>query len=186
LAFPPLFALALSLALALTACRLTSRRSPVVRFSAASTPITVPPMLVLAAPLPPNVHLLTFQSILTTDSLSRNIVRLAHLFEAGEHPTLSLNATVDLGAAFRGTRVLQNCTETTLPGALPLAAAERNDFRFVSADGGAPQTLRLPAAQEELAAGSPVPGAAVSLPVTLGPMQVRTFLCDFAAAAERR
>jgi alpha-mannosidase len=135
-------------------------------------------MLVLAAPLPPNVHLLTFQSILTTDSLSRNLVRLAHLFEVGEHPTLSLNATVDLGAAFRGTRVLQNCTETTLPGALPLAAAERSDFRFVS-DNGAPQALRLPAAQEVLAAGSPAPGAAVSLPVTLGPMQVRTFLCDF-------
>ena len=135
--------------------------------------------ILLAAPLPPNVHLLTFQSVAVKadGSLAQAIVRLAHLFEAGEHPTLSAPATVDLGAAFTtavpGLRAPPlACGETTLPGALPLGAAPRSDFRFV-AENGAERSLRLPA--DAGAAGAD----AASLVVTLGPMQVRTWVCQW-------
>jgi hypothetical protein len=156
---------------------------PVARFSAGPS-VVAPGSLLLAAPLPANLHLLTFQGVAVdaaTAKLSRAIVRLAHLFEVGEHPTLSANATVDLAAAFvprasNGVGTPSNCTETTLPGAMPLAAAPRSDFRFAGAAGGEPRIVRLPAAAAE---GEEAGGAAAGMPVTLTPMQVRTWLCDF-------
>jgi hypothetical protein len=70
----------------------------------------------LAAPLPPNVHLLTTQA----QSPSTLLLRLAHLFEAGEDAALSQPVSVSLTNLF-ATRTLSGCVETTTPGVAPLS-----------------------------------------------------------------
>jgi hypothetical protein len=153
--------------------------APIVRYMPGAVSSPGAYTTVLAAPLPPNVHLLTFQSIVADvvyNSLVRAIVRLAHLYERGEHPTLSADATVDLAAALSpGLGTLLNCTETTLPGALPLAAAPRAELRYVQ--GGEARSVRAPPEAAAAAAGEQ------AMVVTLTPMQVRTWLCDFSRAA---
>jgi hypothetical protein len=74
----------------------------------------------LAAPLPPNVHLLTAQST----GPGQLLVRLAHLFAVGEGGPLSGNVTVPLGSLFSGLSVT-NAEETTLPASLPLPGGLR-------------------------------------------------------------
>jgi len=155
---------------------------PLVRFApGAAAPAAAPPPTVIVSALPPNLHLLTFQSVAVdaAGGLARAIVRLAHLFELGEHPTLSANATVDLAAALSpALGALRNCTETTLPGALPLQDAPRAELRYVQ-QGGEERSVRAPraAAEEEER------GEEGSMVVTLTPMQVRTWLCDFGKGA---
>ena len=46
------------------------------------------------------------------------LLRLRHIYEAGEHPTLSQPAQVDLAALFKGITV-SSVQETTLTGAPP-------------------------------------------------------------------
>ena len=46
------------------------------------------------------------------------LLRLRHIYEAGEHPTLSQPAQVDLAALFKGIAV-SSVQETTLTGVLP-------------------------------------------------------------------
>jgi len=60
----------------------------------------------LASTLPPNVHLLTLQALGPNSVL----LRLAHLFEVKEDPTLSLPATISLSNLFKNT-TLSNCVE---------------------------------------------------------------------------
>lgn len=131
-----------------------------------------PAQTVLAAALPPNVALVTFQSIAVnaeTGALATALVRLAHSYEAGEHPTFSANATIDLSTAFApALGALSACTETTLPGAQPLANAPVAQFRFSRADGEA-RSVRAPVRRDNVTAEV----------VVLTPMQVRTFLCEF-------
>jgi hypothetical protein len=48
------------------------------------------------------------------------LLRLRHMYEAGEHPTLSLPAKVDVAALFKHVAIV-NMQETTLSGAPPLS-----------------------------------------------------------------
>ena len=102
----------------------------------------------LAAPLPPNVHLLTAQST----GPGKLLVRLAHLYAVGEDPVLSGNVTVALGGLFQGLAVV-GADEMTLPASLPAVNGLRGES-----------------------------WAAAGFPVTLGPLQVRTFQCSTAAS----
>jgi alpha-mannosidase len=124
---------------------------------------------VLQQDLPPNLHLLTFQHVGPSNSGSSYgsvLVRLAHLFEVNEHPTLSQNVTVDLGSITKVSLI--NCTEMTLPGAQPLSSAQRTTFRYVSSNGE----------EASVTAPSIVESESSSNLVTLSPMQVRTWVCD--------
>ena len=47
------------------------------------------------------------------------MLRLRHMYEAGEHPTLSLPAKVDVAQLFKHVAIV-NMQETTLSGAPPL------------------------------------------------------------------
>jgi len=53
----------------------------------------------LGAPLPPNVKLVTLTSNYADIHDGQLLLRLSHLYGAGEHPTLSQPATVDLSQA---------------------------------------------------------------------------------------
>jgi lysosomal alpha-mannosidase len=120
----------------------------------------------LAAPLPPNAHLVTVHSW----GPATTLVRLAHLFGAGEDAALSANVTVSLGGLFSGLK-LGGCTETTLTGNQPLADVARTTFRGVDGDAAAaPVEVTLPHV--------PAPPAGDAMDVTLTPMGIRTFLCS--------
>jgi hypothetical protein len=111
----------------------------------------------LAGDLPPNVALATVHA----HNDSAWLVRLAHMFEAGEDAALSANATVALASLF--TRRAVAATEMTLTGARPLADVPRTTYRT---EGGLTTTQ-----PQDMA-----PPAGDGLDISLAPMQVRTFL----------
>ena len=150
----------------------------------------------LASPtgLPPNAFLLTVHAWDKHTAL----VRLAHLFEAGEDPTLSGNVTVALGTLFTGGggalggRV-QSAVEMTLPGGQPLASVTPVTYRFttqseplggVSADSeGWWAAAAAAVVNVTLPVVPPAPSGPL-LEVTLAPMQIRTFLMTFVPVGE--
>eukprot|EP00208_Stichococcus_sp_RCC1054_P002016 CAMPEP_0206142692 /NCGR_PEP_ID=MMETSP1473-20131121/17914_1 /ASSEMBLY_ACC=CAM_ASM_001109 /TAXON_ID=1461547 /ORGANISM="Stichococcus sp, Strain RCC1054" /LENGTH=1182 /DNA_ID=CAMNT_0053537795 /DNA_START=217 /DNA_END=3765 /DNA_ORIENTATION=+ len=77
--------------------------------------------------LPDNVHLLTFQDV-GNDEL---LLRLAHLYQAGEDPELSKEVEVDVMAVLRRAlgprryRTVRGIEERSLSGALPLKDVSR-------------------------------------------------------------
>ena len=116
----------------------------------------------LAAPLPPNLHLATVH----VHSESAWLVRLVHLYERGEDAALSADASVDLATLF-APRAVAAAVEVTLPGAQPLATVVPTTYRT---EGGLVVTLpQLP----------PAPAGA-NLTVTLSAMQIRAFMCTMA------
>ena len=117
----------------------------------------------LAAPLPPNLHLVTVHSL----GPGRLLLRLAHMFGEGEDAALSRPATVDLAGLFAGLRVL-SATEMVLGGPAPLAAAPVTTYTL---RGGGNVTLPV----------VPPAPAGPGLTVTLSAMQIRTFECQVAA-----
>jgi hypothetical protein len=117
----------------------------------------------LAAPLPANVHLLTTHAL----SSSTLLLRLAHLFEAGEDAALSQPATVSLSGLFAN-RTLSACTELTLPGSQPLANVQVHTV----------MTTEGPSTWPVLPAAPAGPGQSIEL----APMAVRTFGCSFQQA----
>jgi hypothetical protein len=116
----------------------------------------------LSRPLPANLHLVTLHARSPTTAL----LRLAHLFDAGEDAALSAPATVDLATLLAG-KTISAAVEMTLPGSQPLA--------------GVPQrTLTTDAGAKFVVPQLPEPPAGAGLSVTLTAQQIRTFLVTFA------
>lgn len=116
----------------------------------------------LAAALPDNLHLLTVHALGPASVL----VRLAHLFEKGEDPVLSLPTTVSLSTLFSGAR-LSGCVEMTVPASQPLAAVR---VRTVEVEGEGQSTYPT----------VPPPPAGPTQDVVVSAMEVRSFMCSFA------
>ena len=116
----------------------------------------------LSAPLPANVHLATAHA----HSKSTMLLRLAHLYEAGEDAALSANVTVALATLFAG-RTVASAVDMTLPGSQPLAGVRQVTYKTDAGD-----TFVAPVV--------PAPPAGASLSVALGPMDIRTLMVTFA------
>ena len=113
----------------------------------------------LSTPLPANLHLLTVHA----QSASSVLIRIAHLFEVGEDPVLSLPATVGLSSLFANA-TLSNCVEATTPGSKPLTEVSPHT---VTIEGEGPVTWpAIPAA--------PVGAGQM---VVVSSMQIRTWQC---------
>ena len=112
---------------------------------------------VLAAPLPPNVHLAT----VFAQGPHTILLRLAHIFDAGEDPVLSAPVTINLATLLAG-KTITAATEMTLPGAQPLASVAKTTYKT---DGGATYTTPV----------VPTPPAGPLLSITLDAQQIRTF-----------
>lgn len=114
----------------------------------------------LAAQLPANVHIVTAHSL----GPSTVLLRVAHMYAVNEDAALSQPVSVSLATLFKGLTLL-SAQEMTLPGTLPLTSAPQTTY--MTTDG---QTVSLPVIP-------PAP-TGPGLTITLGPMQIRTFLCQ--------
>ncbi|KZV46140.1 Fatty acid hydroxylase superfamily isoform 2 [Dorcoceras hygrometricum] len=115
--------------------------------------------------LPLNVALITLQDLVDGSVL----LRLAHLYEAGEDPDYSTLAKVELKRMFSGKKI-KMIKETSLSANQAKSEMKRMTW-VVKDEFGA-----------EAAAAAPIRGGPVdmsSLTVELGPMEVRTFLLTF-------
>ena len=120
---------------------------------------------ILAAPLPPNVHLTTVHVYNATTAL----LRLWHMYEVSEDAALSREVMVDLAYLFAG-KTVTAATEMTLGGQQPLASVAPRTF---TTDSGAQYaTPVVPPAPQG-------PG----LTITMTAMQVRTFVITWAPSA---
>lgn len=115
----------------------------------------------LARALPDNVALATVHAW----SPSSVLVRLAHLFQAGEDAALSAPATVALSTLFAGAR-LSACEERTLPASRPLADVP---VRTVKIEGEGESTFPT----------IPDAPAGPDQEVVVSAMQIRTWMCSF-------
>ncbi|KAF0896347.1 hypothetical protein E2562_021882 [Oryza meyeriana var. granulata] len=114
--------------------------------------------------LPDNVALLTLQELEDGSVL----LRLAHLYEAGEHKDLSALASVDLKRIFPDKKI-GKIVETSLSANQERSAMEKKRLKW---------KVEGPPADEKIVRGGPVdPSKPV---VELGPMEIRTFLINFA------
>jgi hypothetical protein len=125
-----------------------------------------PSASLLSAPLPLNVHLATLQSL----GPARLLLRLAHVYDAGEDAALSGNVTVALGSLLRQGGALGgiiSAVDLTLPASQPLAGLPSTTY---ATDAGERYTVPV----------LPAPPAGAALEVTLAPGDIRTLLCTTA------
>ena len=129
--------------------------------------------------LPPNVNLLTLEPWLDWSTggfpSKQFLVRLEHLFEEGEHSSYSQPVTISLsdffGSAGLGIGELSFMRETTLGGNRWKDEVRRFDWKLK--DGGeAVEADKTPEA-------TGTDEATGAFDVTLGPMQIRTFVVEF-------
>ena len=116
----------------------------------------------LTAPLPPNLHLATLHALGTTQVL----LRLAHTYDAGEHPTLAQNVTLGLAGLLKDWDITA-AVDYTLPGSQPMAALSQT---VLTTDEGERYVLPM----------LPDAPAGPQLLVTLPPMGIRTLMCTVA------
>ena len=133
-------------------------------------PVLRSAVLAAGAALPPNVHLLSLDQRYGPSNAT--VLRLQHLYEAGEHATLSEPATVDLGAVFNASAGLHvvSAVEMTLSANAPKADvdAERLQWKVAGESEG----------EGEDQATSEAALSDDSLIVTLSPRQIKTFLVN--------
>ena len=129
------------------------------------SPLNFPSSPVLTGALPENLHILTMQRILIQEE-SFLFLQLEHIFQAGEHPQLSLPVTVSLSDMFSLFSV-EWARETTLGGNAWRDEVER--LVFMKDSNNIPQAVNYKHNQVDF-----------DLVVTLGPMEIRSFVMKVA------
>jgi alpha-mannosidase len=148
----------------------------VLAFSSLSSSPTVhqQPADAGADSLPPQVHLLTAKWL----SCDVVLVRFSHMFQAGEHPTLSQPASVHLAVVAKLLRLpVAAVQEATLWGERALADSDdkRPDYQFSSNITEWQPPLAAPPAGLSLLSNRLVGPIPQNTRITLNPMQIRTF-----------
>lgn len=127
-----------------------------------------PSATMLTAALPENVKLMTVTNNYANINDGAHLIRLAHLYQVGEHPTLAEPVNVSLATLFEG-RPITAAQEVTLGANQDMAAFQAKKMvwntKYIHHD------KRLDAFDR--VAFDP---ASADLSVTLRPMEVRTFL----------
>ncbi|XP_020878111.1 probable alpha-mannosidase At5g66150 isoform X1 [Arabidopsis lyrata subsp. lyrata] len=120
--------------------------------------------------LPQNTALITLEGM----DFGNVLVRLAHLYEAGEDSDYSKTAKVELKKLFSG-KMIKEVTEMSLSGNQEKAKMK--------------EKMKWKVEGEAEEASSPQRGGAVdksTLVVELGPMEIRTFVVEFSQKQRRR
>ncbi len=159
---------------------------------------TTSPFAPLSAALPPALELLTLQTLPanmnvsaatmggmeweegTTDPVSSSVLllRLRHIFAAGDDPVLSQPATVDLAALFAPRWTVTGAVELTLTATRTMTAARAAQIQWPQLPPSSSGGVGSGAAAAKGHVG-PAAGDAV-IPVTIAPMDIRTFVLTIA------
>jgi len=145
-------------------------------FTGAKLPSTEQQFTALSAAMPPNVKLVTLTSNYAKHNNGQLMLRLSHLYQTGEHPTLAQPVTVDLEQVFgKAGLKITAATETTLTGNRLLSDVTVHKWRS-----HAPNE-RVAARMDKVDAHAFTERVPFAYPqVTIRPMEVRTFLASFA------
>jgi alpha-mannosidase len=145
------------------------------------------PFSLISSALPKNVKLMTLKNMPAEDVAYTNghvLVRLAHLFQVGEHPTLAAPVNVSLAALFSESALkITSATEWSLTVNRDATAMMEQDAQRRA------QPWKTDASTQALAEHDGARKERVyldsddaTLSVTIHPMEVRTFVCDFSRA----
>merc|ERR1711871_542622 len=136
----------------------------------------------VAAAMPKNVKLMTLTSNYAADNDGQLLLRLAHLYSVGEHPTLSQPATVSLAEGFANAGLkIVSARETMLTAARPVTAP----YKWKTQPDNDAVAAQLAESNAKCAESNSTAAAAVfdpndpSLTVTIRPMELKTFLAKF-------
>ena len=125
--------------------------------------------------MPENVKLMTVTNNYKEVSDGKLLLRLAHLYSVGEHPTLSEPATVNLGEVFAKSGFkISNVEETSLTGNQPPVSQTKWDT-YAPNDGVARQIAEHKAFPDRV----PFDTSDPKLSVVIRPMELRTFFVEF-------
>ena len=142
---------------------------PTLAFASGAIKTAQPSFSAIAAAFPDNVKLTTLTSNYAAFNDGALMLRVAHLYSVGEHPTLSAPATVSFADIFSKTGLtITSMRETTLSGNQDKAEWEAKKLHWET-DVPAPYQSYVPFDASD-----------AELKVTLRPMEVRTFLVNFA------
>jgi alpha-mannosidase len=117
--------------------------------------------------LPKNIKLVTLTNNYAGHNQGMLMLRLSHLYEAGEHPTLATPVEIDLKQVFaKAGLTITNAIETTLTGNKPLSEVSKFQWATVEPNPADPTPFetRIPFEFPK---------------VTIRPMEVRTFMASF-------
>jgi alpha-mannosidase len=121
----------------------------------------------LGKDLPPNIKLVTLTNNYAAHNDGKLMLRLSHLYEAGEHPTLAQPVTVNLSEVFNKANLkITGATETTLTGNQPISSIKPFKWHTFGSVSNSPAPF-----EERVAFDFPK--------VTIRPMEVRTFMASF-------
>jgi len=131
----------------------------------------------LSQALPPNLKLVTLTSNYEAFNNGQWMLRLSHLYQAGEHPTLAVPVTINLQEIFHTAGLtITAATETTLTGNRALEDWQKSKHRWPTFDPDAAVAAQMAVADAK-AFNHREPF--VFPTVTIRPMEVRTFLASF-------
>jgi len=131
----------------------------------------------LTQALPDNVKLVTLTSNYADANDGKWLLRLSHLYEAGEHPTLAQPVVVDLEKVFASAGLkITAATEMTLTGNQPLAQADARKHQWNTRAANSAVAAQM-ADFKAQAFETRVPF--VYPQMTIRPMEVRTFMASF-------
>lgn len=146
-------------------------------FSQEEAPASLPINSMLSSALPPNVKLVTLTSNYASHNDGKLLLRLAHLYQVGEHATLAQPVVLDLKRIFgRAGLKITSAVETTLTGNRGMDEWEKAKHMWKGHATNAQASTRLDITSK-LAFTKRVPFVFPQL--TLRPMEVRTFLATF-------
>ena len=142
-------------------------------FSAPKLAPKTPTASFLTAALPDNVKLMTFTSNYATINNGAHLLRLAHLYSVGEHPTLATPVNVSLASLFAAPNLaIASAQEVTLGANQDMNTFQQNKLVWSTKDLHGPVGGTKTHAFPRVAFDPADP----ALTVTIRPMEVRTFL----------
>jgi len=132
----------------------------------------------LTVPLPPNVHLLTLTPL--KDAPGKLLLRLEHMYERGESPCMSQPVSISMQYLLKGKEITW-ARETTLSANRWRDEWER--LQWKSEDFSRRVSPRFQNhrknSYEELLEHEQIDAHDGNLSVTLGPMEIRTFIVEY-------
>ena len=145
--------------------------------TASSAPLATTTTTALSNALPPNIKLVTLTSNYESFNGGKLMLRLSHLYEAGEHPTLAVPQEVDLAQVFgKAGLKITSAEEYSLTGNRPIAEMDKNKFKWPTHYPNSAVAAQF-AGHDKHAFTTKVPFAYPK--VTIRPMEVRTFWATF-------